>query len=291
MFTKKHAITACKIAVLIICLAIVFQNIDLGELKTILTEDLPLHIIMAGFACLLLSQTISALRMRYYFTQSDIHLNRPFAIGLYFVGALYNSILPGGIGGDGYKVYKMKQIADVPYKKSICLLISDRASGLLLLLLSVYLFSSIGSIKDMLAIPFFMLAILLPIITVIGYLLCIYYLLNETPRIALGAIPYSLVIQGLAIAFGSLLFWQLGESLTNAQLFSYVAIFQFSILVSVVPISFGGAGLRELTFMYAAQWFGLSAELGIAVCLILHITLLAVSSLGILAINRLERLY
>jgi len=52
---------------------------------------------------------------------------------LYFLGMFYNLFLPGGIGGDGYKVYYLHKHLSAPLKKSILALVLDRVTGLIAL--------------------------------------------------------------------------------------------------------------------------------------------------------------
>src|ERR1700727_2895929 len=51
------------------------------------------------------SMLFSAWRLLSFFNSIGLKLNYRFNLRLYFSGLCYNLLLPGGIGGDGYKIY------------------------------------------------------------------------------------------------------------------------------------------------------------------------------------------
>ena len=55
--------------------------------------------------------------------------------------------------------------------------------------------------------------------------------------------------------------------LPNPQFIDYInfaVLFSVASMIAIIPISIGGAGLRELTFLYGAEFLGVAAELGVA---------------------------
>jgi len=52
---------------------------------------------------------------------------------------------------------------------------------------------------------------------------------------------------------------------------SYLFVFLISSLVAVLPITIGGIGSREFTFMLGSQWLGLDPALSIALSLIFYL--------------------
>ena len=97
-----------KISVIFGALYWVFANANAGEvIKHI--RSIPIPYFIAAVIFLALGQVISGMRSRYYLLHNNTYINYPFCLALYFVGMLYNLILPGGIGGDGYNVYLIVQ--------------------------------------------------------------------------------------------------------------------------------------------------------------------------------------
>ena len=60
----------------------------------------------------------------------NLNLNTRFNFRLYLLGIFYNFLLPGGIGGDGYKIYLLKKRFKLPAKKVFWAIFFDRLSGL-----------------------------------------------------------------------------------------------------------------------------------------------------------------
>ncbi len=66
------------------------------------------------------------------------------------------------------------------------------------------------------------------------------------------------------------------------HLIDYGILFLISSVVSVIPISIGGVGLRELTFLYSSDYFPINAEVGILAAFLFFVITLISSSIGIL---------
>ena len=58
-------------------------------------------------------------------------------------------------------------------------------------------------------------------------------------------------------------------------------VFLCSSIVSVIPLTIGGIGSRELTFVYGAQWFNLSEEKSLGTSMLFFILNALVSLIGI----------
>src|SRR5579862_5533524 len=59
----------------------------------------------AAVAFYFLSMIASSWRLMSFFKSIDLRLDTRFNFRLYLLGIFYNMLLPGGIGGDGYKIY------------------------------------------------------------------------------------------------------------------------------------------------------------------------------------------
>ena len=65
-------------------------------------------------------------------------------------------------------------------------------------------------------------------------------------------------------------------------IFEYLFVFLISSIVSVIPLTIGGIGSREVTFLYGAKWLGLDANTSISISFIFFLITALVSFFGIL---------
>ena len=85
-------------------LYIVFQNIDRSQLLVLLKSAQPAWLLLALLAYNA-SKILSSFRLTHYFQANQILLNERDNLQLYYIGMFYNLFLPGGIGGDAYKIW------------------------------------------------------------------------------------------------------------------------------------------------------------------------------------------
>jgi uncharacterized membrane protein YbhN (UPF0104 family) len=202
---------------------------------------------------------------------------------------LYNTILPGGIGGDGYKVYLMGKLAKFSYLTSFRLMVSNRASGLYILLLYTILLACFSD-KLISVVPYsYVLLALATIIITLGYFISVKILLKESFMVALKSLKYSVIVQGACVLTGYVLF--LGMDAVHGHMVDYLMVFLVSSVVSVIPISIGGAGLREVTFLYGSTYLGLNVELGVAFSIVYFAINVLCSLCGLFFVPKLTTLW
>lgn len=285
---KRYRNITLKLLLAVAAFYFVFSKTDIKLILNHMRDVNPLALV-GSFAILIFAQVISAYRMRYYYQTMGQTMSHMFAIALYFVGMLYNTILPGGIGGDGYKVYLMGKLAKFSYLTSFRLMVSNRASGLYALLLYTLLLA-VFSTTLLKLLPFaYGVLVAAAVVVSIGYFISIKLLLKEPAKVALRAFKYSAVIQGACILTGYILF--LGMNAIHGHMSNYLMVFLVSSIVSVVPISIGGAGLREMTFLYGSTYLGLDVELGIAFSIVYFAINILCSLCGLFFTHKLARLW
>lgn len=254
-------------------------------------KTIEVRYIILSFLVLNGAQIVSALRMRYYFESAGLSCSRYFSVALYYIGMLFNTVLPGGIGGDGYKIWVMHRLEKFSRMTSFRLMLSNRASGLFLLLILTLLLICFS--PYWMAFPHAVLIVCIGGITLVaGYFLSIFWLLKETPQVALRAAKYSFVIQGCCLVSALLLFIGMGIDLLHWNiLLNYLILFMISSIVSVLPVSIGGIGLREVTFLYGAEYLNLSAPFGVAFSLVYFAINLVLSLFGLIFIMQLNTIH
>lgn len=279
---RKPLLLVCKLAFTAFAVWVLVHQLDLSKLRQLLTTA---HIgwVALAFVLLNLAQLASALRMRYYFFTEGVRMPYGDSIGLYYVGMLFNHVLPGGIGGDGYKAYAVRRDYDFPLSSAIRLMICNRASGLLFLILIGLGFGFFSEGLRAL-IPYTpLLLTLAAIITTGSYAVLARLLLKEPYATQRGAALYSFFVQGLVALCAACLFESFSATYPWHQAghtADYLMLFMIACFVSVLPVSLGGLGLRELTFFFGAQYLGLNAEAGVAVSLLYFTINLTASLLG-----------
>jgi uncharacterized protein (TIRG00374 family) len=122
--------TAAKIIISCLALYFVFRNIDPDSLWDHLKQS-NLVLLVAGGLFFVLSKIISAYRLNYFFRSIGVNLSEKLNLRLYWLGMFYNLFLPGGIGGDGFKVYYLHKNFDASVQKSLLAILFDRLTGLI----------------------------------------------------------------------------------------------------------------------------------------------------------------
>ncbi|MFN3840871.1 MAG: lysylphosphatidylglycerol synthase transmembrane domain-containing protein [Cyclobacteriaceae bacterium] len=187
---------------------------------------------------------------------------------LMFKSSLYNTVLPGGITGDAVKGIYLHRWGSLTPKKIIMLLAIDRGSGLwavLVLLAALLVFKiSAGDFRF-----FFWGAGFLSLSLYMKWLL-MRWLQAPVGHFFWNITVASLCVQLLQVA-GS--FFTLRSMQVTAGTIDYLFAFLVSSLASVIPVSVGGAGVREVTFVLIEPWMGSTyvIETGVALGLLLFL--------------------
>ncbi|NPA87622.1 lysylphosphatidylglycerol synthase transmembrane domain-containing protein [Caminibacter pacificus] len=264
-----------KAAFILIAFIIIFQKINIQELKNIKITS-PFYLFLA-FLSFNLSQIISALRVHTYLKNIKVTPTFKKQLMLYYVGMFYNTLLPGGIGGDAYKAYKFEKSYSQGYKKIIKALLIDRISGLFAIFILISALIFLSSFKQFVIFS----AILLIVSPFILYFLHKYFFVEFTKSF-LKNLFLSIVIQSLqALAFLFILF----ALNIHSHLIDFIVLFFISSIISVIPISVGGVGLRELTFLYGLDMLHLNATIGVVSAFLFFVISVISSAIGALFIK------
>jgi hypothetical protein len=286
---KNYAILSIKILFILTSFALILWKADVSKIFGYIKNTNPLYL-FAAYLIMSLAQITSAYRMRFYFAGAGVELGRRFSIGLYFTAMLFNTVLPGGIGGDGYKIYTIGKLAKFSRLLALKLALSERASGLFALLFLTVIFYFFAKFPEI--IPHQnVIIIVLNILLIPLYFISIAVLLKEKPLTAIISQAYSIPIQLLNAAIAFTLLIPLGINNSFDITMSYMVLFMLSSVASIAPVSIGGAGLRELTFFYGAKLTGLNAELGVALAILFFIINILCSLNGLIFWHRLDKLY
>ncbi|CAI8188051.1 MAG: Uncharacterised protein [SAR116 cluster bacterium] len=272
---KKKVLLVFKFLLSAALLYFIFKKIPFTDVKqTLVNASWPYLGLATVF--FVVSKIIAAQRLQDYWKSIQIRLSNTYHLKLYLLGMFYNLFLPGGIGGDAFKGYVIKQQYETPTKKIVGILVLDRLSGLLLLTVfaGILILLAVHESLD----PFFWWVFLaLPLGTALFYAgLKKWY--PETLQIFWSTSLKSALVQLSQILSAFFILEALGVKDAYGL---YILVFLLSSIVAVLPLTIGGVGSREFTFLLGAQWFGLDYDKAIAMSLMFFIITALISFLGI----------
>ena len=263
-----------KLALTVAALIYVFSKIELKQVIETIAQSNLLYL-MGALILFVLSKMVSSLRLNRYLGAIEIHLSEKANMKLYLLGMYYNLFLPGGIGGDGYKIYLLNKRFDVATRKIFWAVMMDRIIGVLALFcMAVVLFCFVPGMGKFawfswMLVPLAVLLTYLISKRFFPYLLSVFRITNLQ----------SLVVQLLQLLSALLILLSLK---VPGSLESYLFIFLVSSIVAVLPLTIGGIGSREFTFMLGAQWLGLDLNLSIALSFLFYLITAFTSIWGII---------
>ncbi|MHB8208167.1 lysylphosphatidylglycerol synthase transmembrane domain-containing protein [Mucilaginibacter sp.] len=238
---------------------------------------------LAGVAFYFASMVASSWRLLSFFKSINLRLDPRFNFRLYLLGIFYNFLLPGGIGGDGYKIYLLNKTYKLPAKKVFWAILFDRLSGLWAIgLIIVCLKVFIPQIPIHFAIPASIF-----VVGSIVYYVVVRVFFKEFGKHFFKGHAKAVVVQAFQVL--TIIMILLGQDFTG-KFAPYLLAFLVSALAAVVPINIGGAGARELVFQKSAGFFHIDASLGIYLSISFFLISLLVALSGIYYLIRPSRL-
>jgi len=273
--TKNILKTLLKFGISGGALYIVFQKLDWQTTKEVL---LSAHAGWLALAVVLFagSKIVSAYRLNIYFQCINLSLKPRYNLKLYWIGMFYNLFLPGGIGGDGFKVYLLNKQFKTPLKPLIQATLLDRVSGLMALVFLTglgYFFLDRSSLPNWL---FWLDAAgLFIMIPLYSYLVARFFYVFHPSFWRTNM--HSLAVQLMQVVCAYFILRAVG---VEDQFLAYQLLFLISSVVAVFPFTIGGVGARELTFILGHQYLGINENVAVAFSLIFFLITAFVSALG-----------
>jgi len=244
-----------KIGFTALLLYLVLNKINLSEVKKIFQKSNPFYILLA-LITFFLSQVISSWRLLFFLKNIGLKISFGFNLRLYLVGMFYNIFLPGGIGGDGYKIFLLRKKSHLPAKQIFGALFFDRLSGLWAMSLAavILLFFIPSTVIDI-----EWLIIIFAAGTIIYYFILQRYF-NIVSRHFISSHLKAMGVQLFQMI--SVVFILLAIDFRN-NVSPYLFCFLVSSLVSVIPFTIGGLGAREYVMIYTAFIFNIDKNTGV----------------------------
>ena len=274
---NRYLKTALKIILSVGALYFVFTKIDIHSVLSLYKQSKIPYIIIA-ILLFTFSKTIAAYRLNNFFKCIGIVLPQITNIKLYLLGMFYNLFLPGGIGGDGYKIYLLNKNHEVKGRRIFWAILLDRLNGMLALFCLAILLMVILPPVSFSFDYRFVLWILIPFAIFIFYIIIRSYYTHFIPF--LGKITLqSFLVQITQAICAYVILLAIGN---NEYFLQYLLLFLISSIVATLPITIGGVGSREITFLFGSSLLGLNADISIALSLMFYLITLFVSFFGII---------
>lgn len=274
--SKKIIKQLAKILISVGLLYLVYTKIEFGSLISLYKTADPL---LMAFAIILfvLSQMMSSIRLTYIFHSHSLHISQLSNLKLYFVGMFYNFFIPGGIGGDAYKIYLLKNKFNWSVKLLTKIILLDRLLGLI----------AICCISALLASNLFFnsweFLILGIVVAILLYWIAqsIFKIFdNDIKKYYAKGFFYSIIIQLLQVSSVLLILGSI--RVETLDFLGYGLVFLISSVASV--ISFSGFGIREYIFLKSAEFLGTEEIISTSIGFTFNLITSLISLIGIIFI-------
>ncbi|MEZ4918732.1 MAG: lysylphosphatidylglycerol synthase transmembrane domain-containing protein [Saprospiraceae bacterium] len=266
----KYLKTALKLAVSVLILYLVVQKIDTRLLFQLIGTVSPLYILWAA-SWFIVSKIIAAYRFQVLIQTEPIVLSVRENLRLYWLGMYYNLLLPGGISGDGYKIKILMDRFKQPFKRLFTITLMDRITGAIALgQLCLILLPGIPPLQFLNWLWILGLVLSIPVSYYIYHWAKLQTVWARTSLQAIAVqMAQTLATLGLIFALDQ-----------GDQWLAYSVLFLISSVVAMLPLTIGGAGAREITFLWGAGFLGIDAEKAVAIAFLFYLVSTAVALFG-----------
>ena len=279
-----------KLLLSVVIISFIFYKFDLSAVWKIILEA-NIWLLLAAWGVQMLSQTVAAYRWSLIMDMLKFHHNFGFYFRSYFKGSLFNQVLPTSIGGDAYRIAELTANGGL-MKEAFYGVFIDRIVGLVGLLLlnlmanmiendllpeevfwsiNLVLFAGILGLFVLLLIRKFSLFERYKITRLFYQLSNRFRFIYRTPKRISQQLGLSVLIHLLSM----IAIFGIGHSVgINEPLVNYLVIIPPAILLTILPISFAGWGVREGALVALFLLIGIDQNLVLAMSLLYGIILI-----------------
>ncbi|HEY5326891.1 MAG TPA: lysylphosphatidylglycerol synthase transmembrane domain-containing protein [Mucilaginibacter sp.] len=243
--------------------------------------------VCAAVICYFISMIFSSWRLLSFFKSIGLKLDYRFNLRLYFLGMCYNVLLPGGIGGDGYKIYLLHKRYKLPTKKVFWAIFLDRLSGFWVIgLITVALIILIPKIDIHFGIPTGIF-----IFGTIIYYWVTHRFFKDYSHNFVAAHLKAIGVQSMQIlAIVCLLIAQSDFHIFVTKTSPYLLSFLISSLAAIIPFGLGGGGVRDTIFLTVSTQFKIAKDMSVYLTVGFLLISIAVALSGVYYVIRPKRL-
>lgn len=254
--------TLLKISITGLSLYLVSRKVEFNDLKDAFDKSNPIFLFLA-FIAFVISQLISSSRLNTFFKGIGLKISETYNFKIYLLGMFYNLFLPGGIGGDGYKIFLLRKKFEIKGRRLFQAIFFDRLSGLWALGLII---SALVIFIPHLGIPNWVPVLVVAAGTVAYYAVMRKFFSDYSKQFVVSHFK-ALMVQSMQVISVILLLYALNF---EGKFSPYLFMFLISSLVAIFPFTVGGLGARELVFVYGAQYFQMDQHLAVIISLLFY---------------------
>jgi len=305
--TRRYVVLALKIVVSIVLLTLLFSKIDVARLWAI-ARRASLRWFAAALAVYSFNMIASTWRWYLLLRTQEVRVRRRWLFGSFLVASFFNNFLPSNIGGD---VIRISDTARAARSRTLAatVVLMDRVLGLMALIFVAAVGASAAGAVHPAAPPVWPMwlwagllagaaasapAVLAPVgfsrllqpLTVfhpewvgsrIETLTEVLTRFRARPGILARCFATAVFVQGTMVLFYFAVSYALHLSVSLSDIAVIVPI---SFVVQMLPVSFGGFGVREATFSIYFSRIGQPIESAVAMSLIAQALIILFSLTG-----------
>ena len=264
-----------KILLSLAALFYVFSKIEVQQVLYIFGNS-DFFFLFVALLLFVFSKIIASIRLNRFFQATGIILSELNNLKLYLLGMFYNLFLPGGIGGDAYKIYLLHRQQKIKSRKIFWAVFIDRLSGVFALFcLAIVLagFISLPFPFNNIIVSWFLIHL-----AILSFFLFLKIFFPYLKKVFLSVSLLSFAVQLLQTFCAFMIFTAIGG---HEKIIEYLFLFLISSIVAMLPITIGGAGSREITFLFGSGLLQLDENTSITLSLIFYFITLFTSFWGI----------
>lgn len=215
---------------------------------------------LLAWALFIAAKWISTYRLKSLFKSIGFDIDQGFNLRVFFIGSFFNLFLPSSVGGDGVKAMLIVEETGCKKRSALGAVFLDRLSGMAALVAWTFLLLIIA---DPVIEPNWLAVLFWPglILAMPVYIGIQQFIFKPYASSRFQVAGISVLVQFLHILSA----WALFKSLGGIdRLPDYLAVFMASVSASVVPITIGGLGIRELVSGYLGDALQLDHELAVS---------------------------
>jgi len=260
--------------------------------------------IIAAVAGLFALTAVHALRWSIVLSTLGQKLRYLAAFKMVLVGLFFSQFLPSSIGGDAYRMWALRHTG-IPLGRGTSSIIVDRMFGLGATLLVAT--AALPALHDVLPSAAFRSALWV-CASALAASAAVVVLLRFTPYVPedvdMRGRPFSRAVRrfgndartilrspvalsqalGLSLSVNiavSLCVWLIARSLAaETSALAFVFVIPVVVLVSTIPISIAGWGVREAAMVVGLGWVGMTSSAALAVSIVFGLALIAIGVVG-----------
>jgi len=254
--TKKFLLNSLKLGFSLAAIWWVLYNISFKEVIAVFSTANFWYLVVA-LLFVILSSILSGFRQNLSFRSTGAHISPLLNLKLFWLGMFYNLFLPGGIGGDGIKVYLVNKYRQNGVRKNIGAMLVNRIAGLVAIgMITIVLYYMSGD-EFKIGWPGWLG---IPLLYLFYYQVLRFFLKSFVP-IHAGLFGWSLLLQSMQLLSAVFILHAFHQ---YTDVTEYLFLFFFSAIATALPITIGGVGAREAVFLMGAEYLHLNTELSIA---------------------------